>query len=134
MISLTRLLPVLVCSFVLSVITAAHSAQYTIDGLVLGERVKGPNLQSYSCKPSDEFARHTTCARTQTRSRGYNYSAFSTIMYKEDGTFTYLMIKVAPVVITKQDIQKELDELSREHENNLQRSNGKRQIAKLRYR
>ena len=115
MISLTRLLPVLVCSFVLSVITAAHSAQYTIDGLVLGEKVKGPNLQSYSCKPSDEFARHTTCARTQTRSRGYNYSAFSTIMYKEDGTFTYLMIKVAPVVITKQDIQKELDELSREH-------------------
>ena len=51
-------------------------------------------------------------AYREQESRGYNDSAFSTIMYKEDGTFTYLMIKVAPVVITKQDIQKELDQLS----------------------
>jgi tetratricopeptide (TPR) repeat protein len=114
-ISTERVLPALLVYFLLLSATApAQSAQYTVDGLTLGEKVSGPTLQSYSCKPSEEFARLTSCSRAQTRNRGYNYTASSTILQKDDGAAVYLMINVAPVSLTKKDVQKEIDELSRE--------------------
>ena len=108
-------LPLFSYLLLLPLVAPAQSAPYTVDGLKLGEAIPGSGLQTYSCKPSEQFAKLTSCTRTQTRNRGYNYTALNTVMHKEDGTSVYLMIKVAPVVLTKKDVQKEIEELSREN-------------------
>jgi tetratricopeptide (TPR) repeat protein len=92
--------------------TPACAAQYVIDGLTLGTKVTGPNLQFYGCKPSDEFAQLTLCNRGQAGGRGS--SALSTVMHKDDGTAVYLMVKIATTSLTKKSVQNEIDDLSRE--------------------
>ena len=98
----------------LSLVEPAHSIEYAVDGWKLGAIVTGPSLQSYSCKPDAAFEQLTACSRTQTRNRGYNYSAFGTLMHSEKGAIVFLKVKVAPVQISKDEIRKEIADLSRE--------------------
>jgi tetratricopeptide (TPR) repeat protein len=98
----------------LSLVEPAQSVEYTVDGWKLGTIVTGPSLQSYSCKPSNAFEQLTSCNRTQTRNRGYDYGTFGTVMHNESGVTVLLKVKVAPVRISKNEIQKEIVELSRE--------------------
>src|SRR5690348_8289031 len=114
MISIKRIwLPIFTCCFSLSFATPVLSVEYSVDGLKLGEIVAGAGVQSYNCKPSDAFAQLTTCSRTQTRNKGYNYGAFSSVMHDENGAAVFLKIKVAPVPMTKNDAQKEIDQLTK---------------------
>jgi hypothetical protein len=46
------------------------------------------------------------------RNRGYDYTALSTVMHDESGAAVLLKIKVAPVLMTKTDAQKEIDQPS----------------------
>jgi hypothetical protein len=115
MISISRIGVLLFATFLwLSLLAPAQSVEYAVDGWKLGDTVTGPGLQSYSCKPSNAFAQLTSCNRTQTRNRGYNYSAFGSVMHNENGVIVFLKVKVAPVQMTKNDIQKEIVELSGE--------------------
>jgi tetratricopeptide (TPR) repeat protein len=98
----------------LSLTAPAQSVEYSVDGWKLGGTVTGPGLQSYSCKPSNAFAQLTSCSRTQTRSRGYNYSAFGTVMHDDNGAIVLLKVKVAPVQITRKEIEQEIVQLSGE--------------------
>ena len=107
----TALLTVFLC---LSALAPAQAVGYAVDGWKLGDTVSDTSLQTYNCKPSDEFAQLTSCNRTQTRNRGYNYSAFGTVMHDENGVIVFLKLKAAPVLMTKNDIQKEIVELSGE--------------------
>ena len=92
----------------------AQSVEYAVDGWTLGTVATAASLQSYTCKPHTAFVQLTSCNRTQARSRGYNYSAFGTVMHNENGVTVFLKVKVAPVRISKSEIQKEIVELSRE--------------------
>jgi hypothetical protein len=92
---------------------ACALSRLAVDGLKLGQAVGGgPALQSYNCKPSDELAQLVSCDRTQMRNRGYDYTALSTVMHDESGAAVLLKIKVAPVLMTKTDAQKEIDQPS----------------------
>jgi hypothetical protein len=103
-----------VCFLLLSFMTQAESVEYVVDGLKLGGNVTGTGVQSYNCQLSDEFTQLVSCERTQTRNRGYDYSATSTIMHNEGGIAVLLRIKVTPVRMTKGEAQKEIDQLSKE--------------------
>ena len=107
-------MPLSAALFLFSLVTPAQSVEYSVDGWKLGGAVTGPGLQSYSCKPSNAFAQLTSCTRTQTRNRGYNYSAFGTVMHNENGATVFLKVKVAPVQIKKDEIEKEIVQLSGE--------------------
>jgi len=97
-----------------TVVTPAQSVEYSVDGWKLGGSVTGPGLQSYNCKLSNAFAQLTSCTRTQTRNRGYNYSAIGTVMHDESGATTFVKVKVAPVQIKKDEVEKEIVQLSGE--------------------
>jgi hypothetical protein len=71
-------------------------------------------LQPYSCKPDPAFEQLTSCTRTQTRNRGYDYSAVGTLMHNENGAIVFLKVKVAPVKISEDEIKKETVQLSGE--------------------
>src|SRR5258705_6526159 len=97
-----------------SLVTPAQSAEYSVDGWKLGGTVTGPALQSYSCRPSSALAQLTSCTRTQMRNRGYNYSAFGTVMHDESGATIFLKVKVSPVQIKRDEIEREIVQLSGE--------------------
>ena len=115
MISISRADVTLFATFLwLSLVAPAQSVEYAVDGWKLGDTVTGPGLQSYNCKPTNALAQLTSCNRTQTRNRGYNYNAFGILMHSENGAIVFLKVKVAPVQISKNEIQKEIADLSRE--------------------
>src|SRR5260370_26367287 len=105
-------LPLYACFLWLCWVTPSHSVQYSVDGLNLGDAVAGSALQTYGCKPSDEFAQLTLCERTQTRNRGYDYSAFGAVMHDANGVAVFLKVKVAPVQMTKSEAEKENNPLT----------------------
>jgi TolA-binding protein len=107
-------LPLLVSLFGITATTSADSAQYVVEGLALGDRVPfdSPNYQSYTCRPSDDFAGLTWCQRTQ--QRGTNAILSSTIIHTQDGTAIYLMANIAPVSLSRNVVLTEIDDLSRE--------------------
>jgi tetratricopeptide (TPR) repeat protein len=90
------------------------AAPYSVDGFTLGQAVTKSNLQSFSCSQSEQFESLASCQRTQTRNRGYDYSAFSTVLQDENGIAVLLKVKVAPVRMTKSEAQKEIEQLSKE--------------------
>jgi hypothetical protein len=92
----------------------ARSVEYAVDGWKLGSTVTGASLQFYSCKPDPAFEQLTSCTRTQTRNRGYDYSAFGTLMHNENGAIVFVKVKVAPVKISEDEIKKEIVQLSGE--------------------
>jgi hypothetical protein len=65
-------------------------------------------LQSDSCKPDPAFEQLTSCTRTQTRNRGYDYSASGTLMHNDNGAIVFVKVKVAPVKISEDEIKKEI--------------------------
>ncbi|WP_342726366.1 hypothetical protein AAFG07_05580 [Bradyrhizobium sp. B097] len=89
---------------------------FLVDGWTLGTSVSASDsrLKSFTCNSSPDFARLTSCNRTQTRNRGYNYTADSILLFGEDRNLLLVAIKVAPVLLTKKEILREIDELSRE--------------------
>ena len=107
-------LPLYACFLWLCCVTPSHSVQYSVDGLNLGDAVAGSALQTYGCKPSDEFAQLTLCERRQTRNRGYDYSAFGAVMHDANGVAVFLKVKVAPVQMTKSEAEKEIIQLTKE--------------------
>jgi tetratricopeptide (TPR) repeat protein len=113
MISRTRIwLPLLVVVSALAIATSADSA-YVVEGLTLGARVPvgSSNYQRYACRSSEDFARLTWCRRSDQRG---TFVASSAIMHTEDGTAVYLMVNVAPVSLSRNVVQSEIEQLTRE--------------------
>src|SRR5437016_1844556 len=108
---------ILVCLFEIAATPSADSAQYVVEGLALGDRVRFDSsiYQSYTCQPSDEFADLTNCRRTQRRDTSSILS--STIIHTQDGTAIYLMANVAPVSLSRNVVEREIEELSRQIKN-----------------
>jgi hypothetical protein len=108
-------LPALVLLLKFVAIAPASASQYVVEGFSLGDGVfQNPAYRSYSCKPSDTYAGLTWCQRIQQRGPN-NGILSSTVMHKTgDGTAVYLMANIAPITISRQGIQKEIEELSRE--------------------
>lgn len=111
-------LPALVFLLKFVAIAPASASQYVVEGFSLGDGVfQNPAYRSYSCKPSDTYAGLTWCQRIQQRGPN-NGILSSTVMHKTgDGTAVYLMANIAPITISRQGIQKEIEELSREMNN-----------------
>ena len=95
----------------LLLIIPARSVEYTVDGWKLGANIESGSLQAYSCKPAPAFEQLTSCTRTQPTNLG---SLAGALMHNENGVIVFLKVKVAPVQMTKNDIQKEIVELSGE--------------------
>jgi tetratricopeptide (TPR) repeat protein len=94
----------------------AGAAPYVVDGLTLGGKValNNQNYRSYSCKPSEQFEDYTLCERTQPRNTSAGRATYSSrIVHDEDGTAIDIAAKLAPVSITRNDVQKEIDDLSK---------------------
>lgn len=98
----------------LLLIGPARSVDYTVDGWKLGANITSGSLQAYSCKPAAAFEHLISCTRTQTRNRGYDYSAVSTLMHDENGAIDFLKVRVAPVKISEDEIKKEIVQLTGE--------------------
>ena len=90
----------------------AQAASYVVDGFQLGAQVDrtSPNYLSYRCRPSDDFADAVTCTKQRKASKG---RVVSTLIHAKDGTALYGMVDVAPVVLSKGDVQSEIKDLSR---------------------
>jgi tetratricopeptide (TPR) repeat protein len=110
-------LPIFALCGILLTIGSAHSAQYTVEGFILGERISptNPNYQSYTCKQSDDFDEAIRCERTQVKSgRAGNVSVSSTLIHAQDGAAIYIMANAFPVSLTKAVVQNEIATLSTE--------------------
>src|ERR1700674_1549851 len=94
----------------------AQADQYVVDGFALGGQValNGPNYQSYTCKPSEDFADATRCQRAQKR-RGTlgELIVSNTLIHARDGTAIYIMANAAPVTLSRAAVQAEIEDLSR---------------------
>jgi TolA-binding protein len=111
------LLTILAFAFELSVITAAKCGPYVVDGLTLGQKIpfSGAKYKLYKCDPSTDFDGLTWCQREEPKVTSAGKGLFSsTIMHAEDGTALYLMANLAPVSISRSTAQKEIEELSKE--------------------
>ena len=94
----------------------AQTAQYVVDGISLGDRVApgGSKYRSYGCQPSNEFANATHCERTQILKGSLGrLTVVHALIHARDGTAMYIMADAAPVLLSKQIIQRELDDLTR---------------------
>jgi tetratricopeptide (TPR) repeat protein len=91
----------------------AGAAQYVVEGFSLGAAVSAnPDYRSYACKPSADFAGMTECQRSQQRGTSV---AVSTILHKTaDGTAVYLMVKAAPVKLSRSAVLSEIANLARQ--------------------
>jgi tetratricopeptide (TPR) repeat protein len=106
----------MICADLLA-ITSARSAQYSVDGLVLDERVSAasPNYQSYTCRQSDDFDEAIWCERTQVKSsKTGNATVSSALIHAQDGTAIYIMANAFPVSLNKTVVQNEIATLSTE--------------------
>ena len=87
-----------------------------VDGFRLGDQIAGSNpaYQSYSCRPSDEFADATRCERIQQiNGKAGNLTVSHILIHARDGTALYIMANAAPVMLSQTIVQKELEDLSR---------------------
>jgi len=113
-----RWLPLFAFFIELLAAPCAYSAQYVVGGFTLGERVASDSAsyRSYTCRPSDDFARVTRCERSQQQrgSGGSNYVLSSTILHNENGIALYLMANAAPVSVNRNAVEREIEVLSQE--------------------
>jgi tetratricopeptide (TPR) repeat protein len=107
-------------SFVLCVGALAsapgHAAQYTVDGITLGQRVTAatPNYRSYRCGPSDDFADAVRCERTQELSgKAGRLTVVHSLIRGRDSTAIYIMANAAPVALSTTVIATEIQTLTR---------------------
>ncbi len=110
-------LPVLALLSGLSTATLAVTAQYIVDGIALGSRVafNSQNYRSYTCNPSADFTDLTWCQRSQQQNiKGRKVIVSSTILHAPDGTAHYLMLNVAPAMLSESAINNEIAQLSQE--------------------
>jgi hypothetical protein len=89
----------------------ARSVDYVVDGWKLGANIKSGSLQAFSCTPAAAYDQLTACIRTQPTSLG---SLAGTLMHNENGAVVFLKVRVAPVKISKDQIEKEIVQLSGE--------------------
>ena len=102
---------------VLTSITTATAAHYSVSGFVLEQRIplNSPNYRSYNCEASQDFDDYTFCQRTEQRRTSLGVGALSSeLLHGKDGTAIYLMENLAPVLLDQSSIEKEISALSRE--------------------
>jgi tetratricopeptide (TPR) repeat protein len=101
----------------LSGLICAFAGPYVVNGFTLGEQIPqtGSDYSAYKCVPSETFADYIWCSRAQQKNTSAGKSTLSTgIIHSETGTAIYLMADLAPVLLNKRTIEKEIVQLSEE--------------------
>ncbi len=92
------------------------AAEYVVDGFALGQPISsgGGDYASYDCHPSEDYDAAINCTKVQDRKgQAGKLVVSSRLIHAEDGISWLETVHAAPVKLSRQALEKELEDLAR---------------------